>query len=416
MSKKDNNKFDVIIVGGGMVGLTMAFLLARETKADKTFRIALIDGQMVVKNEIRKPWAKTTVNSFSPRVSALSHASQALFDSLGLWQTDIAPYACPYENMYVWDAEGTGNINFSALDIQQEALGHIVENTVMTESLQTALAQCLNMERFTSEVNGYQARLEQHNLSLKDGTELQGKLVIAADGANSFIRQEADFEIKAWSYQHQALVTTVRTEKPHNFTASQCFLSSGPLAFLPLLDGSKDNKNQFYSSIVWSCEQEKAQALINMEQAAFHATIQEAFENKLGRIEESAKLISFPLWQRHATAYVKPGLALIGDAAHTVHPLAGQGVNMGLLDAECLFKVLSLARQKGEDFSSEQVLSRYQRQRKVHNLGMMALMEVFKCGFASEDLMLRWVRNVGLDLVDKAQPIKHQLMLKAMGL
>jgi 2-octaprenylphenol hydroxylase len=414
MSKENTNKFDVIIVGGGMVGLTMALMLARNLGEGSSLKLALVDGQ---KGEPKATQiAEKKVDSFNARVSALTLASQSLFESLGLWQKDIAPYACPYEDMYVWDAEGTGNINFSALDIQQLALGHIVENRIITQSLQTELAQYSNLKQFKkSQVKRYQALAEHHTLSLADGTELQGKLIIAADGANSFIRQEAAFEVKAWSYQHQALVTTVRTEKSHNFTASQCFLASGPLAFLPLLDADSEKNAQFYSSIVWSCEPDKASLLMAMDQASFHKALQAAFENRLGHISESSKRITFPLWQRHATSYVKPGLALIGDAAHTIHPLAGQGVNLGLADAECLYKVISEAWEKAEDFSSEQILSRYQRQRKGHNLSMMALMEVFKRGFASDDLGLRWLRNVGLDIVDKASPIKHQLMKKAMG-
>lgn len=419
MSKEKSNQFDVIIVGGGMVGLSMALMLARNFAEDSLLKLALVDAQQPAQKEAPKAasTAGTKVNRFNPRVSALTLASQSLFDSLGLWQKDIAPHACPYEDMYVWDAEGTGNINFSALDIQQLALGHIVENSVITHALQAELARYPKLKLFKeSQVNAYQAQAEQHTLSLADGTELQAKLIIAADGANSFIRQEAAFEVKAWSYQHQALVTTVRTEKSHNFTASQCFLASGPLAFLPLLDTESDNKHQFYSSIVWSCEPDQAQMLMDMDQATFHTALQVAFENRLGPISESAKRISFPLWQRHATTYVKPGLALVGDAAHTIHPLAGQGVNLGLADAECLYKVISETCEKGKDFSSVQVLSRYQRQRKGHNLSMMALMEVFKRGFAADDLGLRWLRNAGLDIVDKASPIKHQLMKKAMGL
>ncbi|MFL2840733.1 MAG: UbiH/UbiF/VisC/COQ6 family ubiquinone biosynthesis hydroxylase [Pseudohongiellaceae bacterium] len=422
MNKDNSNKFDIVIVGGGIVGLTMALLLVHSLGQNRAIKLALIDGKKVeqkdVKNDTKKlQTTKTNINSFTHRVSALTLASQALFDSLGLWGDQIAQYACPYEDMYVWDAEGTGNINFSALDAQQLVLGHIVENTVIIQSLQTALSKITNLEQFTdSQVSNYQQQSGYHTLGLADGIKIHGKLIIAADGANSFIRQEAGFDVRAWSYEHQAIVTTVLTEKSHNFTASQCFLKSGPLAFLPLLDFESDRVAQFYSSIVWSCTPEKALLLTDMDQVTFHTALQEAFENRLGVIKDSAKRIAYPLWQRYAKTYVKPGLALIGDAAHTFHPLAGQGVNLGLLDAECLFKVISQALDKGEDFSSEQVLSRYQRQRKGHNLSMMALMEAFKRGFASDYLMLRWMRNTGLSLVDKTTPIKHQLMRKAMGL
>ena len=361
------------------------------------------------------------VQQFDARVSALTAKSRALFDALGLWQF-ISPQACPYQNMYVWDSEGTGNISFSALDIHQTALGYIVENSIITEALNSALEQHKNIRQFRGEqVSSFigdagQDQQTKNILSLADGMELHAKLVIAADGANSFIRQQADFRLREWSYEQQAIVATVLTEKPHDFTAAQCFLPGGPLAFLPLLDLDSDRDAQCFSSIVWSCNPEQAEFLMAVDDTTFQQHLQEAFENRQGAVKQIGKRMSFPLWQRHATSYVKPGLTLIGDAAHSIHPLAGQGVNMGLLDAECLYEVLIAAWHKGENFSSEQVLSRYQRQRKAHNLSMMGLMEAFKRGFSTNDLAVRWLRNIGLDAVDKALPLKRQLMKKAMGI
>ncbi len=414
MKQAQLTDFDVIIVGGGMVGLSMALLLTRLAQQTKSFSLALIEGDTSISNT-ETDQQTDRVNSFNPRVSALTIASQSLFDSLGLWQEKIAQRACPYENMYVWDAEGTGNISFSALDIHQEVLGHIVENNIVSDALREALQEESAIRVLSaSQVSSYRRQGEYQRLSLTDGTELQAKLLIAADGANSFIRQEAGFEVKAWSYEQQAIVSTVQTEKSHEYTASQCFLSSGPLAFLPLLN--RENNEQCYSSIVWSCDPEQAQAFMALEEPDFNRALQAAFEHKYGSVIASGKRFCFPLWQRHATSYVQSGLALIGDAAHTIHPLAGQGVNLGLSDAQCLAEVLGRALDKGEDFSTEQVLSRYQRQRKVHNLGMMALMEAFKRGFASDDLMMRWLRNTGMDLVDSTAPVKQQLMKRAMGL
>lgn len=415
-------EFDVIIVGAGMVGLSMALMLSRAMEADSGFKIALVDAQQVAINAEQKPTDINKIKQFDVRVSALTVKSQDIMDALGIWQTHIVPHACPYQDMFVWDSEGTGNISFSALDLHQAALGYIVENSIITEALNSALEHHKNISQFRGEqvssfIQEQVTDQEQRNvLSLTNGLELQAKLLIAADGANSFIRQQADFKLREWSYEQQAIVTTVRSEKSHDFTASQCFLPSGPLAFLPLHDSENDREAQHYSSIVWSCDPDKAKFLMGVDDAAFQLALQQAFENRLGTINEIGKRMSFPLWQRHPTAYIKPGLALIGDAAHSIHPLAGQGVNMGLLDVESLSEVIRAAISKGENFSSEQVLSRYQRQRKAHNLSMMSLMEAFKRGFSSNDLTLRWLRNIGLDAVNKAIPLKRQLMKKAMGI
>lgn len=412
---QDIKQYDVIIVGGGMVGLTMCLLLARELQ-DRQLSLALVDAQNGGPLSGDQETGRDEVGNFDPRVSALTATSRTLFEALGLWEEQISPHACPYQDMFVWDAEGTGHISFSALELHEHELGHIVENSVVSDALNAALAEEEGVDQYRgTSVQSLVREQDGHVLQLADGSELQSRLLIAADGANSFIRQESGFKVRQWSYQHHAIVATVKTEKPHQHTAAQCFLPSGPLAFLPLAGKVGGLAEQHYSSIVWSCETDKAEELLALDDGDFRLSLQQAFENRLGRIEDCSDRRSFPLWQRHAVDYVQAGLALIGDAAHTIHPLAGQGVNLGLLDARVLSQVIIEAIQKGEDYSSRQTLSRYQRQRKGHNLGMMTLMEAFKRVFGSDDLALRWLRNTGLDLVDRASPIKHQLIKKAMG-
>jgi 2-polyprenylphenol 6-hydroxylase len=407
---------DIAIVGGGIVGLSMALGLQRSCGPELS--IALIDAEPESAN--LEDFREDNSENFNPRVSALTVASEAMFSTLEVWENIKGVRACPYTNMFVWDSDGTGSISFSAAEIQESRLGHIVENSLISAALNEALVSEDGIELLrpdsVSSIEPTQAKdgLSSHELRLKSGRCLDCKLVIGADGGNSFIRKQANFKTKEWDYQQQAIVTTVKTEKPHNYTATQCFMPSGPLAFLPLLDvGAEQQK---YSSIVWSCVPDKATELMALDDEAFNLALQQAFEFKLGKVEQVAQRFAFPLWQKHAIDYVQDGIALIGDAAHTIHPLAGQGVNLGLLDVISLTEAITMALAKGEDYASHQTLSRYQRQRKGSNLGMMLVMEGFKHLFASDDLSLRWIRNLGISGVDSMPLIKNHLMKKAMGL
>lgn len=406
--EKSSQQFDIVIVGGGIVGATMACLLA-----EMPLRVALVDrGNLQAQ-------AVSADQPFDARVSALTPQSSALLDRIGVWSRVINQRCCPYQSMHVWDAEGTGSITFSASDIDQPALGTIVENSAVLAALYRRLAELPNLSCFPGQsITGLERSISEQGekqavLITADGECLQTALVIAADGANSPLREMAGFRTREWDYHHQAIVTTVTTEKPHGFCARQRFLDSGPLALLPL---TSETSAQHQCSIVWSLIPELAEEVMALDDAAFCKRLGAAFEWRLGEITACDRRFSFPLRQRHAIDYVQDNIALIGDAAHTIHPLAGQGVNLGLLDAAALAEQLQQGLSSRRGVADDKVLQRYQRARIGHNLGMMWVMEGFKHLFAEQALPVRWLRNVGLSTADSASVIKNQLARRAMGL
>ena len=392
---------DLIIVGAGMVGSALALALK-----DSGLNILLLDGgSMVV-----RPFSGEA--PFEPRVSALSMASQRLLERLQVWPGVQARRASPYAQMQVWDGSGTGSIHFSAASVHADNLGHIVENRVVQDALLEAL--------FDSEVGLLpNARLEQLRrdgddwlLQLVDGRQLRTPLLVAADGANSSVRQMAGCATREWDYLHHAIVTSVRCADAHQATAWQRFTDDGPLAFLPLRRG----EDEHWCSIVWSTVPEEARRLMALDDQAFRQALGKAFEWRLGEVLEVDPRLCIPLRQRHAKRYIQPGLALIGDAAHTIHPLAGQGVNLGFLDAATLAEVLLHALRRGEALASEKTLSRVERRRMPHNLAMMAAMEGFQRLFQADPLSVRWLRNSGLNLVDGLAEAKALFVRQALGL
>ncbi len=414
MSDSKISEFDIVIAGAGMVGASLACLLA-----ESSLRIALLDREPLTNTgSIAQTERKS--EKFDPRVSAISQASKNLFVELGVWQDVVARRVCSYREMQVWDAEGTGSIHFSAADINQPELGNIVENSILTTALQGKLSQYNNLHIVSPFTIESLTNIEcdgKHlvQLNSEDGQSIRAALVIAADGANSKVRQLAGFSCREWDYEHQALVTTVRTQHPHCETAWQRFLETGPLAFLPLRVTAHDD-DQHYCSIVWSMLPEKAERIMALSDVEFKKELAAAIEFKLGNIEWCDRRFSFPLRQRHAVEYVKDNIVLAGDAAHTIHPLAGQGVNLGLLDARVLAEEIMRGLKAGRSISDPTVLLRYQRKRKGNNLSMMWLMEGFKRLFAEQNLTVRWLRNVGMNSVDKLTPIKNQMIRRAMGL
>lgn len=392
---------DMIIVGAGMVGSALALALQ-----EQGLDILLIDGGPLSV----KPFAPAA--PFEPRVSALSIASQRVLERLGAWSGIASRRSSPYAEMRVWDGSGTGQVHFSAASVHAEALGHIVENRVV----QDALLECLH-DAAVGLLNN--ARLEQLRrsgdewlLTLTDGRQLRTPLLIAADGANSAVRRLAGCATREWNYLHHSIVTSVRCAEAHQATAWQRFTDDGPLAFLPL-DGPV---GEHWCSIVWSVVPSEAERLMALDDAGFCVELGKAFEHRLGEVLQVEPRLCIPLRQRHAKRYVAEGLVLIGDAAHSIHPLAGQGVNLGFLDAAVLAEVLQHAHARGERLADERVLSRYERRRMPHNLAMMAAMEGFERLFQADPLPLRWLRNAGLNWVDELPEAKALFVRQALGL
>jgi len=400
--------FDIVIVGGGMVGATMACLLA-----ELPLSVALVDRGPLQGDPIRAD------QPFDARVSALTPQSCQLLADIGVWPDIARQRCCPYQQMHVWDAEGTGSISFSARDIDQPELGTIVENNAVLAALYQRIASIENLQLLPGCTISKLERTmgsdgsESAVLHTDTDTSLQARLLIAADGANSPIRDMAGFRTREWDYHHHAIVTTVKTELEHGFCARQRFLDSGPLAFLPL---SIDGNEQQHCSIVWSLLPELAEEVMAQDDEEFRKRLAQAFEWRLGEVLACDRRFSFPLRQRHAIDYVQDNIVLIGDAAHTIHPLAGQGVNLGLLDAAALANELEQGLASQRSLADSKVLQRYQRARIGHNLGMMWVMEGFKHLFADQALPLRWLRNVGLSAADNVSVVKNALARRAMGL
>ena len=397
--------FDVLIVGAGIAGAALVTALA-----DAGLRLGIVEARDLSLAPENKPPAD--IGGFDSRVSAITPASETFLEDIGAWQRIPPARLTPYGAMRVWDADGTGEILFEAAELDAPVLGHIVENGQLTAALLEEVGKRRDLEVFSpARLDDVQTTPDGVSLVLDDGAHLTAGLLVAADGALSRVRDLAGFRTREWDYGQHALVTTVQTEKPHQGTAWQRFLGTGPLAFLPLPDLGE----QHHCSIVWSAEPELAQELEGMESPDFCQALGEAIEHRLGQVQACSARTVFPLRQRHAVDYIQPGIALVGDAAHTIHPLAGQGINLGLQDVRVLAEELKAGVGRGELPGDLALLRRFQRRRKGENLLMMAAMDGFKSLFGARSLPLRWLRNQGLNLVDQAGPLKHQLMRHAMG-
>ena len=396
MTSNSPQNADIIINGGGMVGLLLANALAKHGLS-----IAIVEPA-----KTPPTWSQ---QQFDMRVSAITRASQHILTTLGIWQDIAAMRICPFREMHVWDSTGDGVIHFDSADIGQSCLGHIVENSVIQTALYKNLQDFDNIHWFQPAIP---SKLEiQHDnvaLLLDNQTQINARLIVGADGGRSWVRQQADINIQSTDYKQTAVVATVKTQLFHQETAWQRFLPTGPLAFLPLPDG--------YSSIVWSTTPDHAESLLSMDDDSFKQALADAFGNKLGEILETSQRAKFPLRSQHAKQYIKDRLVLIGDAAHTIHPLAGQGVNLGFADAASLAEVIIDTHRANKDIGRSKPLRRYERWRKGDNLIMLTAMTGFKTLFSNNNVLLKSLRNTGLNLTNNVAPVKNTIIRHAMGL
>lgn len=390
------NEYDVAIIGGGMVGSALACALG-----GSRLRVAVVE-----KFPADASWSAESVDL---RVSAITRASQHIFEALGAWQGMAERRISPYTDMEVWDAMGGASIHFDAAEVGQSYLGHIIENRVIQLALWERLESIDNVTRiFPAGLESFEVDGEGVDLLLDNGERLRSKLIVGADGANSKVLEIAGSSVGGWMYDQHALVATVRTEHSHLNTAWQRFLPEGPLAFLPISDGR--------ASIVWSCRPERAEALAELDEASFCKALGEDIDHRLGQITAVEGRGVYPLRLRHVDHYVHPRVALVGDAAHSIHPLAGQGVNIGLLDAASLAEVVLQGVEQRRDIGEVALLRRYERWRKGQNLLMMGSMDAFKRSFGSQQAPIRLARNLGLAIADRITPLKSAIMRRAMGL
>ncbi len=388
---------DVVIVGAGMVGLTLANLLAKQGKT-----LAIIDRA--------EPHTFDSQQEWEARVTAVSPGSKAIFEYIDAWSAMASKRITPYTNMHVWDEAGNANISFNAIDVNQANLGYIVENIVIQSSLHEVLQQQPNIKWYLNKtINKVITHADNVEVILDNDQVIIAKLLVGADGHRSTVRSLADISYTEKSYQQLGLVARVQTERAHEDTAWQRFLNTGPLALLPLNNGE--------CSIVWSVSDDYADELMKLNEHKFADALAQASESKLGEITLRSKCAGFPLVSGHADCMVQPRIALVGDAAHAIHPLAGQGANLGFTDAAVLADVLARSSINRErDIGSYKVLRKYERARVGETQIMQKAMDAFVAAFGSTAKPVVTARNVALNAADKIQPVKKFFMTHAMGL
>jgi 2-octaprenyl-6-methoxyphenol hydroxylase len=387
--------FDVAIVGGGLVGATLALALG-----GAGFRVALID---------REPPAAKTSDAYDGRASAIALGSKHVLAGLALWPS-LARDAGPIRDIRVSDGPSRLFLHYDHREVSDEALGYIVENRHLRRALAGALDACPAIARRAPvALQALERSADAATLALGDGTRLAARLVIGADGRSSRVREAAGIAITAWRYPQTAIVCSVRHERPHHAVAHERFLDAGPFALLPLKDPHR-------ASIVWTESNRRVDTMLALDDAGLSRAMTERFGDTLGALAIEGGRWTWPLGLHHAQRYVDARLALVGDAAHGIHPIAGQGLNLGLRDVAALAEVLVDARRLGLDIGDAGVLERYQRWRRPDNVALVVATDSLNRLFTTDLAPVRLARDLGLAAVNQLPPLKRLFMRHAMGL
>jgi 2-polyprenylphenol 6-hydroxylase len=392
---------DIIIIGDGIVGLTLAHALAQQE----------IDTALILKTPLSQSQSQSQdpLRTYDPRVSAITAASEHLFRHLKVWDDIQNRRVSPFRDMRITDTSGSASLHFDSAWIGQPQLGHIIENSVMLAALQENIQTYPHLTCY-SDVSLKTLLPTGDGIILKThSTPFFTPLLIGADGAHSWVRQQSGQQWAEQPYEQTAIIATVHTTHPHQETAYQRFFEDSVLAFLPL------NHPQDHS-IVWSCDQVLAEEILSLDDAAFADKLTACMPNELGAVLSCTARLHFPLVMRHADTYVQPHLALIGDAAHTIHPLAGQGLNLGLADVAALVAVIQKNIRLQRPLSDRVLLTQYQRERRVANMLMIKIMSSLKRLFMTDEHTLGLIRQQGMKMTDKLPWLKKCFMHYGMGL
>ena len=387
------HRYDLIVAGAGMVGSCAALALA-----GRGMRVALIEAAPPLAPAIAAD------EPYDLRVSAISPRSRQILQQLGVWQQLDAERICYYEQMHIWHQHGGASVSFDAVDLVRDNLGAIVENRLIQQTLHRACEAETSIEWFRPD--RIEALLENNAqgvaVRLDSGRCIDAGLVIAADGRNSPTRALAGLEIQSGGYHQSAIVANVDTTLAHQHTAWQRFLSTGPLAFLPLANGQ--------SSIVWSCDDDLAERLASVDEQAFCEALGDAFEHRLGDVIHAGERRSFPLGWHLCEDWLQGRVLLMGDAAHGVHPLAGQGVNLGFSDVELCAQLIGACRGT----IPQQLIRRYERQRKSETWLAANSFSALKWIYGLEQGGVTQLRNLGMQLIDSTPWLKRTMVGKAV--